>query len=414
MTYKEIFNEVVSIMKKDSSTCEDMGAGDYRKYEAMIRDDMSDEEFTYVVKKYLATFGMEGHLSFNDTSMGKLGFQVMRYENALYVTESASDSQLHFKDKIIEIDGKTIEQCAAENEEFLMGETNERQGCLWNQILLFAKTVTVVKDGKLSEVTLKRVEDYSVDNKYSYRDLGKGTLYIKLLDFTDEGAIRNLYNECNDLLNSCENLIVDVRDNGGGTDTAFFPLFEYCYPSDKKLDDYIPKQPPMAINYSLRNCDARLKLLDELFKGEIPEDIRPAVENMKNNLLKYRGQGMVVDESMDDETGIGDIVGRALPHKVWIITDQNCGSSGDAFVYDMSFSPKVTVVGRPTLGIIDYSNCSVETWEHFKMVYPTSRSGALDLGEGTGHKGVPVDHYIPWTPEHLERDVDLEYVLEQI
>ena len=84
MTYKEIFNEVVSIMKKDSSTCEDMGAGDYRKYEAMIRDDMSDEEFTYFVKKYLATFGMEGHLSFNDTSMGKLGFQVMRYENALY------------------------------------------------------------------------------------------------------------------------------------------------------------------------------------------------------------------------------------------------------------------------------------------------------------------------------------------
>ncbi len=40
MTYKEIFNEVVSIMKKDSSTCEDMGAGDYRKYEAMIMNAM--------------------------------------------------------------------------------------------------------------------------------------------------------------------------------------------------------------------------------------------------------------------------------------------------------------------------------------------------------------------------------------
>lgn len=40
VTYKEIFNEVVSIMKKDSSTCEDMGAGDYRKYEAMIMNAM--------------------------------------------------------------------------------------------------------------------------------------------------------------------------------------------------------------------------------------------------------------------------------------------------------------------------------------------------------------------------------------
>ncbi len=40
VTYKEIFNEVVSIMKKDSSTCEDMGTGDYRKYEAMIMNAM--------------------------------------------------------------------------------------------------------------------------------------------------------------------------------------------------------------------------------------------------------------------------------------------------------------------------------------------------------------------------------------
>ena len=111
---------------------------------------------------------------------------------------------------------------------------------------------------------------------------------------------------------------------------------------------------------------------------------------------------------------MGDIVGRALPHNVWIITDQGRGSSGDAFVQDMSPSPKVTVVGRPTLGILDYSNCSVETWDHFRLLYPTSRSGAVSLGEGMSHKGVPVDHYIPWTPEHLERDVDLEYVLEKI
>ncbi len=29
-------------------------------------------------------------------------------------------------------------------------------------------------------------------------------------------------------------------------------------------------------------------------------------------------------------------------------------------------------------------------------------------------KGVPVDEYIAWTPEHLVRDVDLEYVLEKL
>lgn len=61
-----------------------------------------------------------------------------------------------------------------------------------------------------------------------------------------------------------------------------------------------------------------------------------------------------------------------------------------------------------------YSNCAVEMFDRFRMIYPTSRSGEIDAGNAMGHKGVPVDHYIPWTPMHLEKDVDLEYVLEQI
>ena len=125
------------------------------------------------------------------------------------------------------------------------------------------------------------------------------------------------------------------------------------------------------------------------------------------------GKGLIVDESENEEDGI-DICGRTLPETVWIITNERCASSGEAFVKNMSYSPKVWIVGRPTLGILDYSNCSVAVWDQFQMVYPTSRDGSIDSGEGMGHKGVPVDHYIPWTPVHLEKDVDMEYVLEQI
>ena len=91
MKYSEIFDEVVSIMKVDSSTCNDFGAGDFQKYKDQIKDDMSAAEFTLVVKKYIASFGQEGHLSFKDTKVGELDFQVMRYENALYVTDAAND-----------------------------------------------------------------------------------------------------------------------------------------------------------------------------------------------------------------------------------------------------------------------------------------------------------------------------------
>ena len=40
MTFTEIFGEIVSIMEKDSATCQDYGAGDFEKYKAKISDDM--------------------------------------------------------------------------------------------------------------------------------------------------------------------------------------------------------------------------------------------------------------------------------------------------------------------------------------------------------------------------------------
>ena len=28
--------------------------------------------------------------------------------------------------------------------------------------------------------------------------------------------------------------------------------------------------------------------------------------------------------------------------------------------------------------------------------------------------GIDVERYIPWTPEHLEKDIDVEYILENL
>lgn len=413
MNYTEIFHEVVSIMEKDSATCKDMGAGDFQKYREQIKNDMSEKAFTLIVKKYIASFGLEGHLSFWNNHMKALDFSVMRYEDSLYVISASEHSVMKFKDKIIEVDGQTIEMCASLNKEFLMGETNERQGFLWNQILLFADCVTVERDGKCLEIPLERADGGTSEERYSFRDMGNNTLLMKLLDFDDEAAIRNLYEECRELMDNCKNLIIDVRNNGGGSDTAFMPLFEYCYPKEKKIKEFMPKEQPVAINYTERNCETRLKMIDEFFTEGVSDDVLPFIEQMKAQLVQNKGKGLIVDESENEEDGI-DICGRTLPETVWIITNERCASSGEAFVKNMSYSPKVRIVGRPTLGILDYSNCSVAVWDQFQMVYPTSRDGSIDSGEGMGHKGVPVDHYIPWTPVHLEKDVDMEYVLEQI
>lgn len=55
-------------------------------------------------------------------------------------------------------------------------------------------------------------------------------------------------------------LIVDARNNTGGSDTCFQPLLQYALPNGKKLDDLelvdeSANKDGIEINYSIRNCD---------------------------------------------------------------------------------------------------------------------------------------------------------------
>ncbi|MGM9969198.1 MAG: S41 family peptidase [Anaeroplasma sp.] len=410
MTYLEIFDEVVSIMKMDSSTCKDMGVGDYETYRNQINNDMTEKDFTLLVKKYLASFGLEGHLRFSNTNLGIIDFEVMRYNDCLYVTNASKTSKLKIKDRIVKIDNYSIPEAAEANAVFLMNETDERQGFLWSTILSFASEIMVIRNDEQIVLPIELGEGIVNENSYFYKAMNDKTLLIRLEDFMNETAIRQVYEDCKEYLEKVENLIIDVRNNGGGSDTAFFPLLAYCFPEGKMVDSFIPESEPASINYSKRNCESRLEMIDSFFSEGLTDDIKSLVESMKTELIQNMGKGFIA-KSDDQQIGI---YGKKKPEKIWIITDQGCGSSGDAFVEIMSYSPKVKIIGRPTLGITDYSNCTLATWDNFQMLYPTSRVSELDKGMGLGHRGVAVDYYIPWTPEHLKKDVDLKFVMDLI
>lgn len=143
---------------------------------------------------------------------------------------------------------------------------------------------------------------------------------------------------------------------------------------------------------------------------DLPAETLKVINDMENELKKNYGKGFVKAEPFEEKS----ITGSASPEKVYIITDGNCGSSGDSFVEIMSLSPKVTVVGRPTMGILDYSNLILKEYDDYIFRYPTSRLLAIDKGKHMMKHGIPVDVYIPWSPEHLKKDVDLEYILNDI
>ena len=143
---------------------------------------------------------------------------------------------------------------------------------------------------------------------------------------------------------------------------------------------------------------------------ELPEETIRMLDAMEAELEKYKGKGFVED-SQDMEL---PIVGEDGVEHVYIITDENRASSGDAFVEIMSVSPKVTIVGRPTMGIQDYSSVCMVALGDFSFVYPTTRLTAIDKGIMQTGNGVAVDVYVPWTLDFLTCDIDLETVMNLI
>lgn len=417
MEKRKILKQIAAIMGNDAASCKDKTDKMFQKYESLIEEDMSDNQFLLRVNSYLCTFGLTGHLFFKKQGKKELPFRVHRYEDILYVTEVTKDTPLTVGDKIVSIDGEPVKVFYEKYEECFFGESVERQTPQWNFILKYTDRLGYIRgsgtDIKYWDVEL--IDWDNQDNKYSYKKITPSVSYLKIEDFMDANRISSILAE-NDLeLRATRNLVIDVRGNSGGNDYACEPLLKYCLPKGKRLRDLELAEDDIQrygqeILYSERNCDARIEIIDELIQASKSEDEKEFLENAVKELRNLRGKGFIQEAIEDDSSVIGD----SDVEKVVILTDSSCCSAGDAFVNLFKRLPKVKVFGRPTQGILDYSNVAYALFDEYAFIYPTSRLLALDYGKGIMGKGIAVDEYIEWTPEHLERDVDLDYALNII
>lgn len=234
---------------------------------------------------------------------------------------------------------------------------------------------------------------------------------MKLTDLMNHTEISRLIKENDNLLSSRKNLIIDVRVNKGGNDLAYFELLPYLFEGDE-IDLNSFDEGTMLTNCTDRNVDLRNELIRSMLTGMEDEASSNQINSLISEMEKNRGKGFTeIDLGESDDQFI--LKTKPGSEKVILLTDVYCGSSGDSFVEVCKNSFKVTVIGRPTSGVNDYSNLAIMRWrETFELLYPTSKLSVVDEGKGMSGVGIQPDMYVPWTSEHIETDVDYMKALE--
>jgi len=198
----------------------------------------------------------------------------------------------------------------------------------------------------------QKVSDFSLPDSTYFEELTAKTNYLRINSFAYEKSttIDSLIKENHNKIVSKENLIMDVRNNGGGSDYSYYPLLPYIMDSL-----YFPSPITASVWVSPDNFNDYDKER-YLYGVETKEDSLNAdleIENLKKYIGKFE----------PSEFGTREIdTLYKNPKNISIIINRRDGSSTELFILTSRQSRKVKTYGENTGGAISYGE-----WREIKI-----------------------------------------------
>ena len=422
MKFSEIFKEIISITHQDYAGWDEKKGWNFPERYLNEIIDLENKEligaqkFKEIVDQYLVAF-QDRHMYFVHTESQEAksktcGFRVRRFENILYVIQTGGETRFPIGTKIISIDGKTIDSISDLERNVLRESYPERES--WESILNRASTIEIVNESDEStSLLVNKYDSIPLDSIHTFENIEEDTLLLTLSNFENTDEVVRVIDELTVKLKECRNLIIDIRQNYGGNANSISSLFPFIFPVGEEPN---AKPKPREFNCTARNSDLFIKLCEDTRKIKITNDkaTLSMLEFAEKQFRTFRGQGFVrFDFSNYLEEVKKEFVGNAHPNNVIILTDCYTASAAEEFVAACKQSSKVTVIGRATRGVNDYSDLLAVTWNNeYTFYYPISRLETKTEFHEIHGKGIQPDIYIPWTPEHLQKDIELETALE--
>jgi len=218
--------------------------------------------------------------------------------------------------------------------------------------------------------------------------LSDSTFYLRIPGF-DNNVTETLVKKHWTAITSTPNLIIDIRNNGGGLDEYYSLLTDLLYTQpyeNKGVEWYATKSNIALYENAIKNGDIR--------NGE--EGMRwtkALITEMKKNV-----GGFVVHPMMGIDNTISNDTVYSNPQRVGIIINERNASSAEQFILTAKHSSKVTLFGnKNTAGVLDYSNAVRESFpsKKYELIFPMSRSRRLP-NNPIDNIGIAPDIKIPY------------------
>ncbi len=191
-------------------------------------------------------------------------------------------------------------------------------------------------------------------------------LRIPSFQYESKAAIDSVLKANRTLILKTENLIIDIRNGTGGSDSSYDELIPYLYTNPIRT---------VGVQYRSTKLNNQ-RMLDFINKPEygLPEEDKKwaklAYEKLEANIGNYVG----INQYDVNLTTLDTI--HPFPKNVGIVINKGNGSTDEQFLLAAKQSKKVKIFGRTTHGVLDISNMYFidSPCNEFKLGYALSRS----------------------------------------
>lgn len=257
---------------------------------------------------------------------------------------------------------------------------------------------------KTGTVILKRLkplfqEDPFVENYFKSTNfqvpyleiLNTSTLYLRIpsFDLKYKNNIDSVIQANRDHILKNENLIIDLRDNGGGGDSSFEKLLPLLYTNPVRTVN-------MELLSTTQNNQQILDYLTNPVEYELDKESLEWIKEVYDKMQRRLGDFVNINDEYISITQQDTVY--PYPKNVGIIINKGNASTTEQFLLAAKQSKKVKLFGETTWGALDISNMnSIESpCKEFKLWYCLSRSLRIP-GMTIDDVGIQPDYYLDRT-----------------